>query len=243
MIVVRQLRKSYGAVRAANDVSFDVPNGLVTGLLGPNGAGKTTALRAIAGLLRPEQGMVTVDETVVGRDPRKARSMLGILPDNPGCYERLTVREHVTYSAELHGTPGHSMVARVDDVLGRLSLQGLESRPTGQLSTGERRRMRLACALVHDPPNVILDEPTNGLDVMSTRALRAEVRRLASAGRAVLFSSHVMPEVAAACDRVIVLCRGSVVAAGTPGELLDHTGRATLEDAFVAIIGSDEGLQ
>ena len=243
MISVQHFRKAYRTVQAVADVSFDVPNGLITGLLGPNGAGKTTTLRGIAGLIRPDAGTAQIDGIDVTREPRRARRAVGILPDSPGCYGRLTVREHVAYSGALQGLPQREIADRVEALLGMLDLTALGSRPAGQLSTGESRRMRLACSLVHDPANVILDEPTNGLDVMSTRLLRAEVRRLASQGRAVLFSSHVMPEVAATCDRVVVLCRGRVAAVGTPSDLQEQTGRATLEDAFVAIVGSAEGLQ
>lgn len=243
MIAIQQLRKAFGGVQAAADVSFSVPNGAVTGLLGPNGAGKTTVIRAIAGLLTPDDGAVLVDAIDVRRDPTSARRALGILPDSPGCYERLTVAEHIGYSAELHGVSPSQAARRVREVLAQVGLADLRDRRTGQLSSGERRRMRLGCALVHDPRNLILDEPTNGLDVMSARALRREVRRFADSGRAVLFCSHVMPEVTAACDRVVVLKAGRVAAQGTPAELITRTGCASLEDAFVAIIGSDEGLQ
>jgi sodium transport system ATP-binding protein len=243
VITVVNLRKAYGLVRAANGVTFEVPNGMVTGLLGPNGAGKTTTLRAVAGLLRPDVGSVTVDGHDVIRDPRAARRALGILPDSPGCYRRLTVREHVAYSAALHGLQARTAGPRVDAALRTLTLTALADRPSGQLSTGEARRMRLACALVHQPANVILDEPTSGLDVVSTRVLRAEIRRLAATGRAVLFSSHAMSEVAASCDRVVVLRAGQVAATGTPAELMAGAACTNLEDAFVAIVGTQEGLQ
>jgi sodium transport system ATP-binding protein len=243
MISVQNFRKAYRTVQAVADVSFDVPNGLITGLLGPNGAGKTTTLRGIAGLISPDGGTATIDGIDITRDAARARRAVGILPDSPGCYGRLTVREHVAYSGALQGLGRREISNRVEALLDMLDLTALGSRLAGQLSTGESRRMRLACCLVHDPANVILDEPTNGLDVMSTRLLRAEVRRLAGQGRAVLFSSHVMPEVAATCDRVVVFSKGRVAAEGTPAELQARTGQATLEDAFVAIVGSTEGLQ
>jgi sodium transport system ATP-binding protein len=242
VIRLEGLRKGYGPVVAVEDVSFEVPNGVVTGLLGPNGAGKTTVLRTITGLVSPHRGRVLVDDLDAGREGPRARARLGVLPEGAGVYDRLTVREHLAYSGELQGMKRPILEPHVTRLLDRFGLTSLGARRAGTLSTGERRRLLLAAAMVHDPGNLVLDEPTNGLDVFSARALRREVRRLAAAGCAVLFSSHVMPEVAATCDRVVVLDKGRVVAVGTPAELMARAGTASLEEAFVSIIGSEEGL-
>jgi sodium transport system ATP-binding protein len=242
MIRVHDIRKTYGATTALGGVSLDVPDGMVTGLLGPNGAGKTTTIRSMTGLVHPDAGWVEVDGITVAAEPIKARARLGVVPETIGIYDHLTVREHIEYSAELHGVAGTLLAARVGSVLVQLDLEPLAHRRAAGLSMGERRRVALARALVHDPANLVFDEPTNGLDVLGARAVRSDIRRLAELGRAVLVSSHVMPEVASLCDRVIVMARGAVVAAGTPQELLAHTRSATLEDAFVRVIGSEEGL-
>jgi sodium transport system ATP-binding protein len=242
MIHVHHIRKQYGATLAVNDVSLDVPDGVVTGLLGPNGAGKTTTIRAITGLTRPDVGGVEVDGVDVARHPRQARAQLGVVPETIGVYDHLTVREHVEYSAELQGVSAIDMNPRIASLLSQMGLTALAARRAGALSMGERRRLALARAMVHEPRNLVCDEPTNGLDVMSARDVRKEIRRLAAAGCAVLVSSHVMPEVAMLCDRVIVMAGGAIVAAGTPAELMQQTMCATLEDAFVRVIGSEEGL-
>jgi sodium transport system ATP-binding protein len=242
MIRARDLRKQYGTTLALDGVSLEVPDGAVTGLLGPNGAGKTTTIRALTGLVKPDAGRVEVDGIAVAEDPIGARARLGVVPETIGVYDHLTVREHIAYSAELQGVDARSLSTIVGDVLAQLDLTAIGDRRAVGLSMGERRRVALARALVHQPANLVFDEPTNGLDVPGARAVRKDIRRLAERGRAVLVSSHVMPEVAALCDRVIVMARGTIVASGTPQELLQHTGCATLEDAFVRVIGSEEGL-
>ncbi len=242
MIQLDGIQKRYRNTVAVRDVSLLAANGVVTGLLGPNGAGKTTALRTITGLVRPDAGRAMVDGVDVSARPSDVRARLGVVPETAGTYDRLTVREHVEYSGELHGLSRSVIGRRTDLLLDQLGLTPLATRHAGGLSRGERRRLALARALVHEPPNLVLDEPTNGLDVMSARDVRREIRRLASTGCAVLVSSHVMPEVAAMCDRVVVLARGLVAACGTPAELIEQTQCATLEEAFVRIIGSDEGL-
>ena len=242
MIEIQDLRKTYGKTVAVRSVSFSAPNGLVTGLLGPNGAGKTTALRAVTGLITPDAGCARVDEVDVGTDPLRARSRLGVLPESAGLYGRLTVREHVLYAGRLHGLRQPGLDARADALLDQFGLAAEASRPAAGLSLGQRRRVALMRALVHQPANVILDEPTNGLDVLGAREVRREARRLADAGCAVVFASHVMPDVSAICDRIVVLSQGAVVAAGTPAEILAATGCSELEDAVVRLIGSAEGL-
>ena len=242
MIAVHDIRKSFGTTPAVSGVSFDVPNGSITALLGPNGAGKTTTIRSITGLVRPDAGHVEVDGVTVASRPLDARARLGVVPEHIGVYDHLTVREHLEYSAELQGLRSRDAAARTAALLDQLGLSRLASRLAGSLSLGERRRLALTRALVHEPANLVFDEPTNGLDVMSAREVRREIARLAKGGCAVLVSSHVMPEVAALCDRVVVMAGGVVVATGTPADLLETTGCATLEDAFVRVIGSEEGL-
>jgi sodium transport system ATP-binding protein len=242
MIEIQELRKSYGRTVAVESVSFTAANGVVTGLLGPNGAGKTTTLRAITGLIRPDHGAAFVDGGDVQRDPGRARARVGVLPETAGLYDHLTVREHLAYAGELHRVRQPDLAHRVAALLEQFALMPLADRRAGTLSLGQRRRVALARALVHDPANVVLDEPTNGLDVLSAREVRREVRRLADAGHAVILSSHVMPEVSAVCDRIVILSRGAVVAEGTPAGILARGQRASLEDAFVALIGSEEGL-
>jgi sodium transport system ATP-binding protein len=242
MITVTDIRKTFGKTAAVKGVSFEVPNGSITALLGPNGAGKTTTIRSITGLVRPDAGRVDVDGIDVAAQPIAARARLGVVPEQIGVYDHLTVREHLEYSADLQGVAGATRSARIERLLEQLGLVPLASRLAGSLSLGERRRLALARALVHEPANLVFDEPTNGLDVMSAREVRREITRLASSGCAILVSTHVMPEVAALCNRVVVIASGEVIATGTPGELLQQTGRATLEDAFVQMIGSEVGL-
>jgi sodium transport system ATP-binding protein len=242
VIAVDNLRKAYGRTVVVDAVSFVAPDGMVTGLLGPNGAGKTTTLRVLTGLVAADQGTASIDGLHVAANPVAARRRIGVLPEIVGLYDRLSVREHLVYAAQLHGLASRAIDDRVSQLMRQLGLDGLASRRASELSLGEARRVALARALVHDPQNVVLDEPTNGLDVLSARHVRREVRQLAAAGRAVLLSSHVMPEVSAVCDRIVILSKGLVAAEGAPHEILARTATATLEDAFVAIIGSEEGL-
>jgi sodium transport system ATP-binding protein len=242
VIALERLRKLFGRTVAVEDVSLRAPDGSVTGLLGPNGAGKSTSLRLLSGLLRPDGGRALVDGLDPAREPDAARRRLGVLPDATGLYARLTGREQIRYAGELHGLRGTALTRAVDGLVDSLGLDAVADHPAAGYSAGERRKVALARALVHDPQNVVLDEPTTGLDVMSARAVRARVRQIAASGRAVLFSSHVLSDVALLCDRVVVLARGRVVAEGTPPELLASTGTADLESAFVSLIGSEEGL-
>lgn len=242
MIEVRQLHKRFGAVVAVDDVSFSAGDGLITGLLGPNGAGKTTTLRLLSTLVRPDRGAALIDGEDVTAAPLLARRRLGLLPDARGLYPRLTAREHVAYFGELHGLRGNALAQRTAELFELLDMREIADRRAAGFSQGERLKVALARALVHRPRNLVLDEPTSGLDVMSTRALRTLLRRLRADGHCVLFSSHVMQEIAALCDRVVVIARGRVVADGTPDELRRQAGAENLEDAFVAVIGSDQGL-
>ena len=242
MIEVQGLHKQFGSVVAVEDVSFTAADGVVTGLLGPNGAGKTTTLRVLSTLIAPDRGRALVDGLDVTQQPLEVRRHLGVLPDARGLYPRLTAREHVRYFGELHGLSGPKLEQRADELMKLLELDGVADRRVEGFSNGERTKVALCRALVHDPKNVLLDEPTNGLDVMSTRGVRTLIRRLREQGRCVVFSSHVMQEVGALCDRIIVVAKGRVVADGTADELRAKTGKDNLEEAFVQVIGSDAGL-
>jgi len=242
MIEVHDLHKAFGAVKAVNGVSFAARDGEITGLLGPNGAGKTTTLRMLYTLMKPDAGNVLIDGMDVEHDAPAVRRRLGVLPDARGLYKRLTARENIDYFARLQGLDTATRRARSEALIDALDMADIADRRTEGFSQGQRVKTAIARALVHDPRNVILDEPTNGLDVMATRAMRTFMRRLKDEGRCVLFSSHIMQEVAALCDRIVVIARGRVVADESPAVLLAQTGAASLEDAFVAIIGSEEGL-
>jgi sodium transport system ATP-binding protein len=242
MIEVRNLHKRFGAVTAVEDVSFSAADGVVTGLLGPNGAGKTTTLRMLYTLVKPDRGSARIDGLDVAERPMEVRRAIGVLPDARGLYPRLTAREHARYAGELHGLSGALLDKRVDELIELLDMKDIANRRAEGFSQGERMKVALARALVHNPRNVLLDEPTNGLDVMSTRAVRTLIRRLKEQGHCILFSSHVMQEVAALCDRIVVVARGRVVAEGTPDELRTRTGKESLEEAFVSVIGTDQGL-
>ncbi|HSX60168.1 MAG TPA: ATP-binding cassette domain-containing protein [Tahibacter sp.] len=242
MIEVDDLHKAFGAVKAVAGVSFTARDGEITGLLGPNGAGKTTTLRMLYTLMTPDRGSVRVDGVDAGRDPDAVRRNLGVLPDARGLYKRLTARENIEYFARLHGLDAATMKTRCDALIAALEMHDIAARRSEGFSQGQRVKTAIARALVHDPKNVILDEPTNGLDVMATRAMRRFLLGLRDEGRCVLFSSHIMQEVAALCDRIVVIAGGRVVADGSADALRAQTGEANLEDAFVRIIGSDEGL-
>ncbi len=237
MIQVEHLRKRFGNVVAVDGVSFEAPDGKVTGLLGPNGAGKTTTLRMVYGLMRADQGRILVDQLDVTADPIAAQARLGVLPDTQGLYPRLTAREHLEYFGRLQGLDEALLARRIEQLIESLDMRSIETRRTQGFSHGERVKVALARMLVHEPQNVLLDEPTNGLDVMSTRAVREIIRRLRAEGRCVVFSSHVMQEVAALCDRIVIIAKGSVVAHGTPDDLRAQTGQQDLEEAFVQLSG------
>jgi sodium transport system ATP-binding protein len=242
LIVAEHLAKRFGDVEAVRDVSFAAPDGRITALLGPNGAGKTTTLRMIATLVAPTRGAAKVDGLEGAADPLAVRARIGMLSDARGLYARLTARENIAYYGALRGLAAGAVEASVARLAELLDMKPILDRRADGFSQGERMKVAIARAMVHDPPNVILDEPTNGLDVMTTRNLREVIRQLRSAGKCVLFSSHVMQEVAALCDRVVVIAHGRVVAQGSPDELRAQTGRTSLEDAFVQVIGSEEGI-
>lgn len=247
MIVAQDLHKSFktktGVVNAVDAVSFQARDGEITGLLGPNGAGKTTTMRMLYTLMSPDRGQVLVDGIDAAKDAVAVRRALGVLPDARGVYKRLTARENIAYFGELHGLSREVIAERTRTLSKALDMDDILDRQTEGFSQGQRTKTAIARALVHDPRNVILDEPTNGLDVMTTRAMRGFLHRLRDEGRCVIFSSHIMQEVAALCDRIVVIAKGRVVAAGTADELRQQVGEDNLEEAFVKIIGSEEGLQ
>jgi sodium transport system ATP-binding protein len=249
MIVAEHLRKTFPGrgkdktpVIAVDDVGFTARDGEITGLLGPNGAGKTTTLRMLYTLMTPESGRVLVDDVDVAIDAERVRRSLGVLPDARGVYKRLTARENIDYFGKLHGLSPADIAARTAKLAAALQMDDFLDRATEGFSQGQRTKTAIARALIHDPKNVILDEPTNGLDVMTTRGLRSFLQALRSEGRCVIFSSHIMQEVAALCDRIVIIANGRVMAQGSTDELRAQAGEANLEDAFVKLIGSEEGL-
>jgi len=242
MIELRNLAKSFGAVRAVQDVSLRAEDGRITGLLGPNGAGKTTTLRMLYTLLRPERGQIRIDGVDALAQPGEARRRLAVLPDSRGLYKRLSARENIEYFGRLHGLTEATLRQRTDRLIKDLDLGEVEHRHAEGFSQGQRVKTAIARALVHAPQNLLLDEPTNGLDVMATRALRELLRRWRDDGRCIVFSSHIMQEVASLCDVIVVLAQGRVVAQGSPDGIRAQAGEANLEDAFVKVIGTGEGL-
>ncbi|HXA92783.1 MAG TPA: ATP-binding cassette domain-containing protein [Steroidobacteraceae bacterium] len=242
MIEARGLCKRFGPVTAVRDVTLRARDGCITGLLGPNGAGKSTTLRILYTVLEPDAGEAFVDGISVTAAPLEARRRIGVLPHGAGIYPRLTARENIAYFGELHGLARAERERRADELIERLDLAACAHRAAKGFSQGERLKTALARALIHRPRNVLLDEPTNGLDVMAVRNLRALLVQLRDAGHCVLFSSHVMQEVAALCDEIVVIARGTVVASGAPDEIRARAGVSDLEEAFVRVIGDTEGL-
>jgi sodium transport system ATP-binding protein len=243
MINVVHLKKAFGSVQALRDVSFRADDGCITGLLGPNGAGKTTTLRVLYTILQPDDGRAEVDGIDVRKDRLAVQRRIGVLPDAQGLYPRLTSRENIRYFGRMHGLEGDALEKRIQLLINLLDMQDIAERRTDGFSTGQRSKVAIARALVHDPQNILLDEPTSGLDVLSTRAMRTFIRRLRDEGKCVLFSSHIMQEVAMLCDQIEIIANGEVVASGTPDRLRQQTGQENLEDAFVAMIGTEEGLE
>jgi sodium transport system ATP-binding protein len=242
VIQVENLCKAFGAIRAVDGVSFTARDGEITGLLGPNGAGKTTTLRMLYTLMRPDTGRVLVDGLDAAADPLAVRRRLGVLPDARGLYKHLSARENIDYFAQLQGVPADQGARRREELIDVLEMRDFADRHAEGYSQGQRVKTAIARALIHNPQNVLLDEPTNGLDVMATRRMRQFMRDLRAAGRCVLFSSHIMQEVAQLCDRIVVIAKGRVVADESPDALRLQTGESNLEEAFVKIIGSGEGL-
>ena len=242
MIQVNDLYKSFGPIAALRGVTFSAPDGRITGLIGPNGAGKTTALRILYTILRPDRGSASVDGHDTTAAALQVQRRIGALPDSHGLYPRLTARENIRYYGRLHDQ-SEALERNIEALIKLLDMQDIADRRAEGFSRGQRVKTAIARALVHQPQNVLLDEPTGGLDVLSTRAMRAFIRRLRDEGRCILLSSHIMQEVSTLCDNVVVLARGQVVVTGTPAELRQMTQQANLEDALVTVIGSEEGLE
>mgnify|MGYP001818449238 FL=1 len=236
MIKVEGIHKSFGKVRAVRGVSFDAPDGKITGLLGPNGAGKSTTLRVLYTVLKPDSGSASIDGIDVVSDSLRARQRMGALPHGSGLYPHLTARENVAYFARLCGLDKPEIDDRVSEIIELLEIDDFADRRTKGFSQGQRTKVSLARALVHDPQNVLLDEPSNGLDVMATRSLRHLILKLKDAGRCVLFSSHVMQEVAALCDDICIIAKGQVAIDDSIDGIRERTGCDDLEEAFVHAI-------
>jgi sodium transport system ATP-binding protein len=241
MIVVKAISKNFGDVQAVKEVTFTAPDGQVTALLGANGAGKTTSLRMIYSLITPQSGEISIDGINPNIEPEKARKLLGILPDTRGLYKRLTARENIEYFGQLHGMSDVQINNRTQSLVKDLRMEDFIDRKTDGFSQGQRVKVAIARALVHDPQNIILDEPTNGLDVMSTRGVRNFLQKEKQRGKCILFSSHVMQEVAAVSDEILVINEGIVCASGSQSELQKLTEQDNLEDAFVHIVTNGEG--
>lgn len=240
MIQVEGLRKRFGKVQALQDVSFTAGDGRITGLLGHNGAGKSTTLRVLSTVIRANEGRALIDGHDCATAPLQVRRSLGVLPHASGLYAHLSGRENIRYYGELHGLRGVELNRAIDDLIERLALGAVAERRAKGYSQGERLKVGLARALIHRPQTVILDEPTNGLDVNAVRMLRELIRELRESGRCVLFSSHVMQEVAALCDDIVIISHGRVVVRGTPAEILAATGAPDLEEAFVRAAAQGE---
>lgn len=235
MIQADTLRKSFGGRPAVDGLTFSAADGAITGLIGPNGSGKTTTLRLITGLLRPHGGRVLVDGIDPAQNPLGARRRIGALTDGLGNYPRLTTREHLRYFGELRGMSAAELDSRIDLLLQLFDMREIADRRAQGFSQGERMKLALARAMINNPPNLLLDEPANGLDVASTRALRALLERLRADGKCVLLSSHLMAEVSMVCDTVVVVAHGKVVAQGSPAELMRSSNARSLEEAFVEL--------
>jgi sodium transport system ATP-binding protein len=241
MIELTQLHKSFGAVAAVRGVSFTAPDGRITGLLGENGAGKTTTLALTCGLMSADQGSIRVGSNSSRGTPLDLRRRVGALLDHKGLYDRLTARENIEYFGRLHGLPAPVLGQRVDAVVHELGLERIVDRRTGGFSQGERMKVALARAIVHSPAHLLLDEPTNGLDIPAIHALRKVLRRMRDEGACIVFSSHVLEEVRALCDNVVIISRGLVVAEGDAMAICRQAGRTTLEEAFVALTAHQDG--
>lgn len=242
MIEAKGLSKRFGQVEAAREVSFTAKNGEITGLLGANGAGKSTCLRMVYGVITPDSGQVCIDGLDMRGETSQARAHLGVMPHAAGLYNNLTARENIAYFGKLHGMQRKGIKGRIAQLAQALDMQSFIERRVKGFSQGQRIKVALARALIHDPGNVVLDEPTNGLDVMAIRNLREMLLHLKAQGRCVLFSSHVMQEVGALCDRVIIIGHGRLLADATVEEIRQRSGAESLEEAFLQVLGDTEGV-
>ncbi|MCH6572182.1 MAG: ATP-binding cassette domain-containing protein [Proteobacteria bacterium] len=240
MIRAQGLSKAFGKIQAVDNLSFDAVDGKITALLGPNGAGKSTTLRMLYTVLKPDAGQALIDGADNQADLLAARRKLGVLPHSAGLYPHLTALENIRYYGRLSGLENAELEQRVSELSAVLDLGPIADRHAKGFSQGERTRVALARALVHRPKNLLLDEPTNGLDVMATRSLRKLLLQLKDQGHCILLSSHIMQEVAALADQIVIIAHGRVVADGTPEQILTRTGADDLESAFVDLIGAED---
>jgi sodium transport system ATP-binding protein len=238
MIEVQELEKSFDSRLVVKKLSFQAPDGAITGLLGSNGAGKTTTLRMICGVLKPDSGTLLIDNLAHNSLSRQRR--VGVLLDHIGVYARLTVRENLIYFGRLQGMLPTVLNERVNEVISILGLQSIADRRTLGFSQGERMKTALGRAILHSPQNLLLDEPTNGLDIPTVRSLRELLRRLRHAGTCIVFSSHVLDEVRALCDSVVIISNGSLIAQGSQTEICSETNTDSMEEAFVKLTSSQE---
>ena len=243
MIEANALCKRFGSIEAVREVSFVARDGEITGILGPNGAGKSTTLRMVYGVLAPDSGGVLIDGIDMRGETSRARAHLGVLPHTAGLYGNLSARENIDYFGLLQGIGRRQLRARSADLVASLAMESFIERRAKVLSQGQRIKVALARALVHDPANLVLDEPTNGLDVMAIRSLRAMLKHLKLQGRCILFSSHVMQEVAALCDQVVIIGQGRVLAQGTLQSIRERSETRSLEEAFLQVLGPTEGFE
>lgn len=245
MIIINNLSKQFGKITALSDVSCTFRDGEITGLLGLNGAGKTTLMRCIYGLLPIENGSITLNSFDVATQATQVRKITGVLPDDTGLYKRLTARENILYFARLQGLPEAECVTQAHRLIQLLGMQDIAERRAEGFSLGERMKTALARAIVHQPQHILLDEPTNGLDVITTRAVRKLLLDLRNEGRCVVFSSHLMHEVETLCDNLVIIANGRVVMQGSVTAILEATGFTQLEDAFIALSqhGGDEHVE
>ena len=242
MIEATNLSKRFGDIQAVRDISFVARDGAITGILGANGAGKSTTLRMLYGVLTPDSGQACIDGIDIRGETSKARAHLGVLPHAAGLYGNLTARENIHYFGSLQGIGGDLLRSRTAELARVLGMESFLERRAKGFSQGQRIKVALARALIHDPGNIVLDEPTNGLDVMAIRNLREMLLSLKAQGRCVLFSSHVMQEVAALCDRVVIIGHGAVLADATVDSIRERSGAASLEEAFLQVLGDTEGV-
>jgi len=238
MIVVENISKSFKSFRALDGVSFTARDGEITGVIGPNGAGKTTTMRILYTVLQPDSGRVLIDGLDLARDRIAAQRRIGVLPDARGLYPRLTAREQIRYYGLLHGMDKALLERRIDLLASQLGMDEFIDRRSKGFSRGQSLKVALARAMIHDPPNLLFDEPTNGLDIASSRAMRELLRSLRDQGRCILFCSHIMAEVMALCDRLVVFAHGRIVADGTPAELEHLTGKQDLEEILLTVTDS-----
>lgn len=246
MIRIDQISKNFGSkktgvVQALKNISLTLRDGEITGLLGVNGAGKSTLLRLIYGLQTPTTGNIFIDNIDVQKNPDAARQRLGVLPDDTGLYKRLTARENIHYFGELQGLAAADLTESSQELIDLLKMENIAERRAEGFSLGERMKTALARAIVHRPQHILLDEPTNGLDVITTRAVRNMLLTLRDQGRCILFSSHLMHEVGGLCDRVLIIAGGEIVADSSVAGILELSGTTTLEDAFIKLSQLAEG--